>query len=126
MVEGGRDRGRTIVRDEGRDAARGGDFAAACQSLPASCARSVGAGMAEEGGARRRDRGAVRGRRGARVSVPGRSREVPGGFTGARAEVRTGAASREDASAPETSGDPDLGAMPLNGVGSVEKEAGNL
>ena len=75
----------------------GSRFAAACQSLPASCARSVGAGMAEEGGARRRDRGAVRGRRGARVSVPGRSREVPGGFAGACAEVRVGAASEENA-----------------------------
>src|SRR5271169_2566161 len=53
--------------------------------------------MAEEGGARRDDRGAVRGRRGAWVSVPGRSREVPGGIAGAGAAVRTGTASREDA-----------------------------
>src|SRR5271157_486136 len=98
MVEGGRDRGRAVVRDEGRDSARGGGIAVACQSLPALCARSVGASMAEEGGARRDDRGAVRGRRGAWVSVPGRSREVPDGVTGARAEVRTGTASREDAS----------------------------
>src|SRR5580658_11072991 len=116
MVEGGRNRGRTVVRDEGRDSAGGGDFAAACQSLPASCARSVGPGMAEEGSARRRDRGAVRGRRGVRVSVPGRSREVPGGVAGARAEVRTGTASGEDTPAPETSGDPDSGGLPLNGV----------
>lgn len=69
-----------------------------CRSLPASCARSVGGSMAEEGGARRCDRGAVRGRGGARVSVAGRSREVPGGFAGARAEVRTGVAPGEDAS----------------------------
>jgi RNA-directed DNA polymerase len=62
MVAGGRDGGRTVVRDEGRNAARGGDIAVAGQSLPALRARSVGAGMAEEGGARRRDRGAVRGR----------------------------------------------------------------
>src|ERR1700674_2009307 len=98
MVEGGRNRGRTVVRDEGRDAARGGDFAAACQSLPALCAGSVGESMAEEGGARRGDRGAVRGRRRVGFSVPEGCREVPGGVAGARAEVRTGTASREDAS----------------------------
>src|SRR5208283_3349350 len=98
MAEGGRDRGRAVVRDEGRDAARGGDIAAASQSLPASCTRSVGESMAEKGGARRDDRGAVRRRRGAWVSVPGRSREVPGGSAGARAEIRTGTAPGEDAS----------------------------
>src|SRR5712664_315518 len=98
MVESGRDRGRTVVRDEGRDSARGGDIAAAGQSLPALCARSVGDSMAEEGGAWRDDRGAVRRRRGARLPVPGRSREIPGGFAGAGAEVRTGVASTEDAS----------------------------
>src|SRR5664280_1149258 len=97
MVEGGRSRRWAVVRDKGRDSTRGGGFAVAGQSLPALCARSVGDGMAEEGGARRCDRGAVRGRRGARVSVPGRSREVPGGVAGARAEVRIGATSREDA-----------------------------
>ena len=42
MVEGGRDGGRAVVRDEGRDSARGGDFAAASQSLPALRPRSVG------------------------------------------------------------------------------------
>ena len=36
-----------------------GHFAAACQSLPALRARSVGSGMAEESGARRCNRGAV-------------------------------------------------------------------
>src|ERR1035438_2994877 len=90
MDEGGRDGGRAVVRDEGRDSARGGDFAVACQSLPASRARSVGAGMAAEGGARRRDRGAVRGRRGVRIPAPGRSRKVPGGIAGASAEGGAG------------------------------------
>src|SRR5450759_1761410 len=95
MAESGRDRGRTVVRDEGRDSARGGGFARACQSLPALCARSVGDSMAEEGGAWRDDRGAVRRRRGVRFSVPGRSREVPGGLAGAGAEVRAGVESTE-------------------------------
>src|ERR1700690_922533 len=98
MVEGGRDGGRTVVRDEGRDSARGGGFTAACQSLPALCARSEGAGMAAEGGARRTNMPAVRRRRGAWISVPGRSRKIPGGFAGAGAEVRAGVASGEDAS----------------------------
>src|SRR4051794_22845826 len=98
MDEGGRYRAGTVVRDKGRDSARGGDFTVACQSLPALCARSMGAGMAEKGGARRDDRGAVRGRRGARVSEPGRGREVPGAVAGACAEVRAGATPREDAS----------------------------
>src|SRR5580704_41337 len=97
MVEGGRDGGRTVVRDEGGDSTRGGGFAAAWQSLSALCARSVGAGMAEEGGARRRNLRALRGRRGVRIPAPGRSRKIPGGLAGTRAEVRTGIASGEDA-----------------------------
>ncbi|SPE30092.1 hypothetical protein SBA6_1200023 [Candidatus Sulfopaludibacter sp. SbA6] len=52
--------------------------------------------MAAERGARRCDRSAVCGRRGVRGPVPGRSREVPGGFAGAGTEVRAGTASRED------------------------------
>src|ERR1022692_4278552 len=98
MAKSGRGGGPAVVRDEGRDSARGGDFTAARESLTALCARAVGGSMAEEGGARRGDRGALRGRRGAGVSVPGRCREVPEGVAGARAEVRAGATSGEDAS----------------------------
>src|ERR1039457_4029269 len=56
MVESGRERTGAVVRDEGRDSARGGDIAVTSQSLPALCARSVGESMAEEGGARRGNR----------------------------------------------------------------------
>ena len=59
---------------QGRDAARGGDIAAASQSLPALRSRSLGEGMAEEAGARRHDRSALRGRRSAWVSVPSKTR----------------------------------------------------
>src|SRR5262249_35169139 len=98
MVKGGGDGRREVVRDQGRDSARGGGFARAGKSLPALCARSMGAGMAAEGSARGGHYRALRGRRGAGVSIPGRGYEVPGGIAGASAEVRAGTASGEDAS----------------------------
>ena len=40
---------------------KGGDFADACQSVPALCLGCLGGSMAEEGGARGRDHRAIRG-----------------------------------------------------------------
>ena len=76
------DGGRTVVRDGGRDPARGGDFTAACQSLPALRSRCLGEQVAGQRGVWRYNRGAIRGRRSAWVSTPGRGREVPGGTPG--------------------------------------------
>jgi RNA-directed DNA polymerase len=53
MAEGGSSGRRTVVPDGGRESARLGDFAAACQSLPALRLGCLGGGMAEEAGARR-------------------------------------------------------------------------
>src|SRR6516225_8185764 len=55
MAKSGREGARTVVRDRGGDAARLGDFADACQSLPASRTRPLGEPVAAEEGSRRCD-----------------------------------------------------------------------
>src|ERR1039458_9547614 len=52
MVEGGGAGARSVERDEGRESARIGNFAGACQSLPALRLGSLGGRTAEEAGAR--------------------------------------------------------------------------
>src|SRR5512140_3313432 len=82
MAKGGGERRRRVVGDEGRDAARGRDFASAGEHLSALRIRPVGGGMAEEGGERRCDRGSLRRRSCGGVRAPGRSRAVSEGVWG--------------------------------------------
>src|SRR5712691_1314592 len=97
MAEGGRDGGRPVVRDGGRDATGGGDIAGPCQSLPAPRTRSVGKPVAEAGSDGRCDHRAVRRRRRTGVSASGRSQTVSGAAAGTGGEVRAGATPGEDA-----------------------------
>jgi hypothetical protein len=97
MAEGGRDGGRTVVRDEGRESARGGDLAAPGQSLPALRARISGW---RHGG---RSRRAAMSSSCAMPTTPcwgssiGRGGATPGRTAGTPAEVRAGTAPGEDA-----------------------------
>src|SRR4051794_10650924 len=97
MAEGGSGGRRTVVPAGGRESARVGDFADASQSLPASCAGSVGESMAEEASARGDDHRALRGRRRAGVRATRRRRAVPGAVAGTTAGVRAGTTPGEDA-----------------------------
>ena len=72
----------TLVEDGGGDSARGGDFAAASEHLPALRLRSVGSALANASRDGRRDRGPLRGRyrHGIRASA-GRG-AIPGSMAG--------------------------------------------
>src|ERR1700737_3506972 len=97
MAEGGSDGARPVERDEGRESARGGDFARACEPLPALRLGSVGGGVAEEAGARGCYCCALCGRCRAGIRAPRRSGALPGAVAGTAAEIRAGTTPGENA-----------------------------
>src|SRR5487761_459654 len=93
MAEGRRTRGWRVVRDGKGDSARFGDFAAACECIPALRFRSLGPALADAASHGRGYRGSIRGRHGAGVSTPSGSRAFSPGLARTAAEVRSGTTS---------------------------------
>src|ERR1022692_2040269 len=113
---------RRMVGDDGGYAARGSGFTAARERVSALCFRLVGRDLAAENRVWRRYHRPLRRRSRRRISAPGRRRAVPAELPGTAGEGWTGDPSGEDATAPETSGDPGLDASRRLIDGSADKE----